>query len=175
MQAPAPDPIGALKFALQLEDNGRAFYMKVAAATEDAMGKKIFRQLAREEIDHKRLLETELARLHAAGVREPERPEGPSDLNAATAASGIFPALRDAWQIGEGAGDADALRVAVGSEENATGFYSKMAEESPEAETRAMYEQLAEMEEGHRKLLQWELDYVLGDGYWCDIAQFDME
>jgi rubrerythrin len=167
--------MGALKFALQLEHNGRAFYMRVAAATKDPMGKKIFRQLAREETDHKRLLETELARVRAARVREPEPPEGATDPDAAVAASGIFPALRDAWQIAEGAGDADALRVAVASEANATAFYSRMAQESPEAETRAMYEQLAEMEEEHRKLLQWELDYVLGDGHWCDIAQFDME
>ena len=175
MQAPAPDPVGALKFAMQLERNGRAFYKKAAAATSDPMGKKVFAQLAREEIDHLRLLETELARLHSAGMREGEQSEGDTDLDTATAAAGIFPALRDAWQIAEGATDADALRVAATSEENAVAFYGRMAQASPEAEARAMYEQLAAMEEEHRKLLEWELDYVLGSGYWCDIAQFDLE
>ena len=175
MQAPAPDPIAALKFAMQLERNGCAFYKEVAAATQDPMGKKVFTQLGKEEIDHLRLLETELARLQAAGVREGESSEAGTDFEAATAESGIFPSLDEAWQIGEAAGDAGALRVALASEEKAFAFYGEIAKQSPEPETRAMYEQLAEMEDGHRKLLQWELDYVLGDGYWCDVAQFDME
>jgi len=93
----------------------------------------------------------------------------------ATAAAGIFPALNEAWKIGSGAGDAEALRVALASEEKGFAFYRRMAQEAPQEQTRQVYQELAAMEEQHRKLLQWELDYVLGSGYWCDIAQFTMQ
>ncbi len=175
MQAPAPDPIAALKFAIQLEGDGRAFYEKVAAATDDPMGKKVFAQLGREEIEHRRMLETELARLRASGLREPEPADGEREVEAATAAAGIFPALNEAWKIGSGAGDAEALRVALASEEKGFAFYRRMAQEAPQEQTRQVYQELAAMEDQHRKLLQWELDYVLGSGYWCDIAQFTMQ
>jgi len=175
MQTPAPDPITALRFAMQLEKNGRAFYRRVAESTEDPMGKQVFTQLGREEIEHIRLLGEEMTRLKASGAEESEAADGEVDYEEATAKSGIFPALDDAWQIADGATDADALRVACSSEEKAVAFYSELARASTETETRAMYQQLSEMEEQHRTLLQWELDYVLGSGYWCDIAQFDME
>ena len=175
MQRPAPDPIAALEFAIQLERDGRAFYLKAAEATSDEMGKKVFSQLAREEVEHLRMLETELARLHPAGTPEGRAGADTGDVQAQTAAAEIFPAAEDAWQMGADAGDAEALRVAASSEEKGFAFYSQMARQAPEAQTREVYERLAAMEDEHRKLLQWELDYVLGSGYWCDIAQFDME
>lgn len=66
-------------------------------------------------------------------------------------------------------------RVALASEEKGFAFYRRMAQEAPQEQTRQVYQELAAMEEQHRKLLQWELDYVLGSGYWCDIAQFTMQ
>jgi len=58
------------QFAIRIEENGEAFYRKVAASTPDARLKELFDFLAGEEAKHRRTFETTLAGI--ADYRPPE-------------------------------------------------------------------------------------------------------
>ena len=63
-----------------------------------------------------------------------------------------------------------ALKVEVETSE----FYQKMVRELPD-EGRALFERFVEIEEGHKAIVQAEIDYVTGLGFWFDIAEFRLE
>jgi hypothetical protein len=43
------------------------------------------------------------------------------------------------------------------------------------AEEKAMFERFVEIEEGHKSIVQAEIDCVTGMGFWFDIAEFRLE
>ena len=50
----SPAAVDAIKMAIQLEKDGRAFFEEAAQKTENQLGKKMFEKLAKDEIDHLR-------------------------------------------------------------------------------------------------------------------------
>ncbi|MEO0250311.1 MAG: ferritin family protein, partial [candidate division WOR-3 bacterium] len=71
--------------------------------------------------------------------------------------------------------DADALRAALKMEIETRDFYREQSEKADDPKVKEVFKQLAEVEEGHRELIQAELDFVGQTGFWFGMIEFDVE
>ncbi|HUT16271.1 MAG TPA: ferritin family protein, partial [Anaerolineae bacterium] len=53
-----------LQRAMDIERQGKAFYQEATEHVRDPMGKRVFGTLAKEEVEHLRLLQTEYEAIH---------------------------------------------------------------------------------------------------------------
>ena len=63
-----------------------------------------------------------------------------------------------------------ALQVEIETSE----FYKRMVKELPE-EGQQLFARFVEIEEGHRAIVQAEIDNLSGNGFWFDMREFDLE
>jgi rubrerythrin len=52
-------------------------------------------------------------------------------------------------------------------------FYKQMVKELPK-EGQELFARFVEIEEGHLAIVQAEIDYISGPGYWFDFKEFDL-
>lgn len=161
MQSEVNKAIGALTMGIRIEQNGHRFYLRAAEETDDPEAQELFRGLAADEVAHEEILRRRLQGLQQEGtwssVGEAEWPAEPPQEGA----EGIF-ALE---HLGEGASDytseLSALRMGYLIEKNAVAFYTKAARETDDAVGKAMYEDLADWERGHQRILEREYRFLM--------------
>lgn len=160
-----------LKTAIQVEINGYTAFQRMARETEDDNGRRMFHQLAQDEIEHRELLEKQLAHLEAGGVLTVVHIP-PSRIEK------LIPAIREKQQRtkgGSGLGETDALKTALDLERKAADFFREKAAEVDAPEAREMFIRLAEWEDSHFELIQAELDHINQSGLWFGLPEFRMD
>lgn len=171
MAATTEEMVAVLKTAIEVEKNGYTTFRDLAARTADETGKRMFTQLAKDEIEHKELLEKQLQSLQAGGsVRKVVIPR--------SAVESLIPALREKQQRIKGeaaAGEVDALTTALDLERKAGRFFREKADETGSPELREMFLRLAEWEDSHYDLIQAELDSINNSGMWFGLPEFQMD
>ena len=150
--------------ALETERHGHRFYRGAAERTADAQARRMFEQLARDELYHEELL-ADLYRDLLAG-REAEDAAAFPIFGKAEAGEDPLAGLEDEVAV---------LRAAVAAEERAREFYGRAAEEMGPGPSREVLLDLREMEDGHVRLLQAELDFVEKSGFYFDHREFSVE
>ncbi len=162
----------AIKTALQFEGRVCAIYHEAMERSQDPIGKKIFKTLNEEEIGHVRYLMEKLEEWEKEGKVKPGK-----------LATAIPPPrkVREAVKSLQGKvslpmpeSELKLLRRALEIEAETSSFYQKMVKDFP-AEQKALFERFVEIEEGHKAIVQAEIDYVTGMGFWFDIAEFRLE
>lgn len=163
----------ALEQAMENERQGKAFYEEAAAHIQDPLGKEVFQTLAREEVEHVRLLQAQ----YEAISREKEWME----LDAARtcelqAPLKMFPDKRDvAFMIPADATDVAALELAMKFEEDGYRMYIKAGEETDDPKGKRMFKFLAKQENTHYAFLQKTHEYLTTEGAWYfDEEEFPM-
>jgi rubrerythrin len=162
----------AIKTALQYEGRVCAVYHDAMERSQDPVGKKVFKTLNEEENGHVRYLTEKLHEWEKAGkVR-------------ATKLSTLLPTagkIKEAVEQLHGKvasplpeTELSLLRRALEIEVETSEFYQRMVRELP-AGDRALFERFVEIEEGHKAIVQAEIDCVTGLGFWFDIAEFRLE
>ncbi|NOY53001.1 MAG: ferritin family protein [Deltaproteobacteria bacterium] len=151
--------------AIQTERDGNLYYMRAAEATKDSKAEAMFNQLARDELYHINVLEDFYSDLlqNVPG----ERVEG-------------FPIFEDRKKELGGAmpefgNDYEVLQKALSDEIEARDYYRKKAGQFEEIKAKDLFLDLAEMEEGHVRLLQAEIDFLEKTGFYFDHMEFDVE
>lgn len=163
----------ALDKAMEVERQGKVFYEEAATRIKDAAGKEVFQTLAKDEVEHIRLLqaeydqirdESEWMALDEAKVCEPQAPLK------------LFPSKNDAaLVIPANATDADALKLAMAFEENGYKAYAKDRKETDDPKGKKVFGFLAKQENNHYVFLQKTLDYLSNEGAWYfDEQEFPM-
>jgi rubrerythrin len=150
--------LAALQMAIQTEIDGHNFYQEFAQRTEDPNARTMFERLAQDEIMHLELLRNTKAMLEESG--EWAAYKGVT-LDPAEGAP-IFSRERVEQNIVAYTSDLSALRVAYLIEKDAVDFYTHAAEETDDPNGKRMFSDLAEMEQGHLRLLQGEYDFLRG-------------
>jgi len=163
--------IEAIKTAIQMELEGCDFYAKAAKTTGNEMGKAMFVQLAKDEMEHKRTFEAMFDKLadpsewRKLAQQTPGVPELP-----------VFKAKSKELQKSRGLlADANAVRVGIEKERLSIEYYEKAAHESDDDQAKLIFNNIKEQEEYHYNLLQAELDSIMGTGFWFDTAEFRMD
>jgi len=163
----------ALEKAMEIERQGEAFYKEAAERIQDPMGKAVFQTLAKDEIEHLRLLQAEYETIHnekewmeldEARVCEPQTPLK------------VFPDKRDAaLMIPADATDLDALELAMKLEEEGYNLYVKAGAETDDPQGKKVFDFLAKQENSHYAFLQKTYEYLTTEGAWYfDEEEFPM-
>ncbi len=163
-----------LLFALNFERDGERFYREAAELTTDRTGKRMFTKLAADEHEHARWIEQSLQSLRDTGsFPHPGHPALPPDL--ADLRPPAFPSAEAYAGARPNAHEIDALKRGVRTEEESRDFYAQAAERIADPDGRALLAGLSEVEEGHRVLLQGELDYLTKTGMYFGRPDFSLE
>jgi rubrerythrin len=165
--------LSALERAMEVERQGKAFYEEAAERVQDPMGKAVFQTLARDEIEHLRLLQAEYEAIESdqdwmeldeAKVCVPQAPLK------------VYPDQREAaLVIPPDATDLDALKLAMDFEQKGYDAYSKSGAETDDPKGKEVFEFLAKQENEHYVFLQKTYDYLTSEGAWYfDEEEFHM-
>lgn len=147
----------ALQMAIQTEIDGHNFYQEFAERTDDPQARRMFERLAQDEIMHLELLRNTKAMLEQSGAWAEYRGvrlEPP-------AGAPIFSRDRVEENIVAHTSDLSALRVAYLIERDAVDFYTRAAAQIDDRNGRRMFQDLAEMERVHLRLLEGEYTFLL--------------
>jgi rubrerythrin len=155
--------LAGLRTAIETEIGGLEFFKTAAERCDDPAGKEMFLSLAREEIEHKRLLEMEFQSLLAKGRFLPHEVvtrEFPLEETAIPVEAFRRSLERSHFEM-------SAVGIGILLEKNAIAHFERMAEETDDEEARKTFRWLAAWERGHLDTLA-ELDRALRDAYWAD-------
>lgn len=128
--------------ASQRELEANAFYTKVAKSSESTDVREVFEQLAHEELGHFELIE-KLKNDPSLSLKI-QAPEQDFKLAEATE----LPAL-SAISLPK-----DAIALAMKKEQQAVEFYRGLADSAQDGELKDIFENLANMESGHKHRLE---------------------
>ncbi len=161
--------LGIFEIAKSNELMGLGNYLKFARESKNLSAKNMFIILASDELDHFNLIENERRALMTDSEIEPVKVD-------TSFVAKLFPKLSEVKRGGKSeTTDMDALHIALKLEENSRDFYNKEAERTSNALIKQFFLKLAEIENGHYKLIQSEIDSITKSGFWMDIPEFTME
>jgi rubrerythrin len=131
-----------LEDAIEREVEAYEFYQQVYERVDDSTVKEVFEQLAKEEQGHRELLEqflhdpTMLLHIH------------PPSADYQVAEATELPKLSIDMK------PADAIALAMKKEQQAVQFYRSLAEKATDARAKSVFENLTNMELGHKYRLE---------------------
>lgn len=157
-----------LKKAILVERDGHEFYKFAAKSTADEQGKAVLESLAKDEIDHFKMLKSQydsLAKGQKLKFTKAERRTG-LDLSKAS------PIFSEDFKkrIKEYNFEMSALSVGVLLEKNSVEFYTTSADKIDDLDFKALFIYLADWEKQHLEALIKQQRFLQED-YWSK-AQF---
>jgi len=161
----------AIKTALQYESRVVNVYREAMDKAQDPTGQKVFKALSDDEMKHVAYLKDKLEEWKKTGHVTPSR------LNTVIPSRDKIEAAVKTLR-GQVAAPPEneirLLRQALQVEVETSGFYQKMVRELP-SEGQKLFERFVEIEEGHKAIVQAELDSVSGSGFYFDMPEFNLE
>ena len=155
--------LAGVRIAIETEIRGYEFFRASADRCEDPDGKEMFLSLAREEVEHRKLLEKEFKSLLEKGRFLPHEEvltEIPEHDTAIPVEAFRESLKRSHFEM-------SAISIGVVLEQNAIAHFQKLADETDDEEARKTFSWLAEWEREHLDQLR-ALDQMLRDQYWAD-------
>ncbi|MBU2547341.1 MAG: ferritin family protein [Proteobacteria bacterium] len=148
------------KIAIDIEENGLRFYEKAQAKTDDAEVKKIFAELAGEELKHKaRFTELRNELPEAASQSQVWDPDNEMDQYLKMMADmHVFRTGADVdVQLDKVQGATEALKLAMQFEKDSIVFFAEIQNMAEGAESRDKIGVLVKEEQGHLRRLALQL------------------
>ncbi len=158
------------KSALTYEKKIRDLYLSAVDTIDDDRGKDLFTALAKDEQSHVDFLEYSLETLASAGQLDIDK------LITTLPSTVEDDVSRMKGKIPEQMlGDIKrALNAALALEVETSQFYKKSCENS-QGQVKEILQKFYEIEQAHVELVQIQLDYATGNGYWFNFMETDME
>ncbi|UCE73970.1 MAG: hypothetical protein JSV56_13270 [Methanomassiliicoccales archaeon] len=163
----------AIKMALEYESKVKDVYCEAEKQVTDPTGKHVVKVLANEEQDHLDYLKSRLDEWQKTGKVTAVRLE--SMVPTKVIIESEVDKLKDRMQSPSSHRDSELkmLNKALEVEMETSEFYKKMVDELTE-EGQKLFARFVEIEEGHLAMVQAEIDYLSGPGYWFDFREFDL-
>ena len=168
---------GAIQTAIEYETNVRNIYKDAEVKATDPVGKRVFNILVSEEQRHLDYLESRLLEWQTTGKVTVE------SLETAIPSQDVINAEVNKLKTKLEPGKTDRrysdielqmLKKALEVETETSEFYKKMVLELPESDQQ-LFIRFVEIEEGHKAIVQAEIDSVTGLGYWFDMPEFRLD
>ncbi len=147
-----------LQYAIQLERDGQAFYTQAAAATRNALGRRMFESLAADERRHEELL-------HGIARQMDVALEGELPKRRLVTLFATLGAEAKADLIGD-ATDTAVLEKGLAIERASIAHYLKQAQRASAERERTLYRRLVAEENQHADILINCLTYLNKTGQW---------
>ncbi len=172
---PEHNIIDQLAIAYKTEVSGYFFYNTAAIMVGDDKGKNIFNHLAKEELDHirviSRIADSVKSGMGWIGYEEALR-EGVSSQKGLPIFHGENDLIK---RLEKNQTDLNAVTIAIENEEGAVDFYSRLLKEAKTPVEKVVLTNLLEMEKGHLKVLRWEAESLNKTGFWCGDMEYSVE
>ncbi len=156
--------IQALKIAIQMEIDGKRYYLKLSLTSSSEPGRQLFRTLANEEDTHRRKFEE----IHEAIRQEKGWPKISFEPDRANKLDTIF--ARAALKIGRHAiapaTEFDAISTAMDMENRSFDLYYNQIQAADDDVEREFYRALAAEERGHYLSLLNYYEYLKDPVAW---------
>ncbi len=164
-----------LKTAFNTEITGYMFYTYAAEIVGDEKGRNVFAHLAKEELDHIRVI-SRIAESVEEGHGWVGYEEALKEVAAGTGGLPVFPKENDLTKrLKQNPTDANAVKIGVESEEASVELYSMMLKGAQRPQERVVLTKLLEMEKAHLKILRWEAESLQKTGFWCGDMEYSVE
>ncbi|HDS02021.1 MAG TPA: hypothetical protein ENO22_13080 [candidate division Zixibacteria bacterium] len=161
----------AIKMALEYETKVRDTYIDAARKASDDTGKRIFKVLGEEEQGHINYLQSRLAEWQKTGKITTEKLD--TVVPSKKAIEDGVKKLDKEMSRSDYGSEMEMLRKALELEIETSSFYQRMVDEM--GEEGKMFEHFMKIEEGHKAIVQAEIDYLSKTGYFFDFQEFSME
>lgn len=148
------------KVGVKIEENGKAFYEKALRVVDNPEIKKLFEELAREEVGHKRKFEELLAQLPPRAAEATVwDPQNETDLYIKMMADQhVFVGGESIETLVSRLRDVkDALKLAINFEKDSVIFFLTVQDATDETKGREFIGQLVKEEQEHLRRLSLEL------------------
>ena len=164
------DKIKIIETAIEAEKETLGTYIKSAIKVSNIVGKNMFLKLALDEMKHREILEAALkAQLEGGKCVFPEVEKNEIKKIVPDVESEI----EKTSHLGQD--DLAILMLAQKVEKNGIDYYKECIKNSWDEETKKMFSYLVRMEEEHYSLIQTQIDYIEGTGYWLGIREFTLD
>lgn len=164
------DKIKIIETAIEAEKETLGTYIKSAIKVSNIVGKNMFLKLALDEMKHREILEAALkAQLEGGKCFFPEVEKNEIKKIVPDVESEI----EKTSHLGQD--DLAILMLAQKVEKNGIDYYKDCIKNSWDEETKKMFSYLVKMEEEHYSLIQTQIDYIEGTGYWLGIREFTLD
>lgn len=156
------EALAALEMAIQMELEGHGFYAKTADQVSWPEGRKMLLDLAKDEMEHIRILKEEHAALVAGNDWLSAEKIAPQMASGEKKPLPVFE-KQDAVIAGMVTDKADALEVldmAIKNEYKSHTFYAQQMEKAENPEAKAIFRWLVGEEKGHQATLMEYAKYI---------------
>ena len=166
----------AIKTAIEYETKVRGVYQSAEESATSPIAKRVFNTLVQEEQRHLEYLESRLDEWERSGEITLETLD--TAIPSSTTIKAGVRKLKDKLQERKedrkySDVELKMLKKALEVEIETSEFYKQMVHELPEGEKK-LFKRFVEIEDGHKAIVQAEIDSVTGIGYWFDIPEFNL-
>jgi rubrerythrin len=154
--------IQAIKNAIQMEIDGKAFYLKASQASSNELGKKLLESMAKEEDYHRTKLEQVYETVCKTGVCPivDFKSDGGRTLRTIFARALEKPARKTAVANSE----LEAIKMAMEMEDKSHDFYHTRFDQTRPGPEKDFYETVAAEEQEHKLVLTDYYEYLKDPG-----------
>lgn len=150
----------ALSRAMELEIDGRKFYLNAAAKSANEASRKLFEYLADQELHH----QTRIKEIYGRLERGEEWPKAAVTLPKVPYES-IFSGASQA-KVSGAEGDMEAIKLALELEDKSYDYYNELARKAAGLFERRFFAALCYEERGHYLMLLDSLDFLTDPAGW---------
>lgn len=153
--------LNALSQAIQMEIEGKEFYLKASAESGNELGKKLLESLAYEEDDHRR----RFAEIYDGLKKKNFWPDkAPPKKEKRVTLRSLLGDYADVPGVGQR--EIDAVKVGMSLEDKTYDFYTRRAEIADSESEKEFYRAIAAEESRHKLVLLDYYEYLRDPGSW---------
>ena len=154
----------AIQTAIQMEIDGKEFYLKASLESSNGVGKKLLEQLAAEEDIHRKKFEEIFAAIR-------NKKDWPVTDYEPGGGEGLRTIFAEAFEelgsdIKAAATELDAVQTAMNMENKSYDFYKRQSEEAAYDAEKKLFETLAGVEKEHHRVLLDYYEYLKDPAAW---------
>jgi len=156
------DQLSILAAAIKVEKFGFQLYTSMNECTKDKKGAALLRGLAKDEKEHRRILEKEIMRIMPSADIPSIKP---AERYLKIIPDRVFP-LELGKKCSTLEGEIEAVEIGIKVEENSIKMYSDAVNLVSDAKAKIVLEELAKWEENHKIALEQNLHMLKTEGSW---------
>lgn len=158
------DRLNALEVALNNETREREFYLKHAKRTKNALGKRMFKQIGDDELEHYERLK----QLHQKWAKQEKWPETvPLQVRDTIVKDVLLEFVKKVDQTARAdSDDLEAVRTAIDFEAKGAKFYAELRDSVTNPKEKQFFDLLSKMENEHYVSLKDTEEYFIDPASW---------
>ncbi len=156
--------LGALQTAIQMEIDGKEYYLKASQSSLNELGRELLEKLAAEEDDHRLVFERIYKDINAQKSWPEKAYKGDGGRGLRTVfARALETMKRDVNAINN---ELEAIQTAMAMENKTYDFYKNRSGQATYETEKQFYEEVAMQEEEHHRVLRDYYEFLKNPAAW---------